>query len=89
VDDPLCLVAQLLSIYALVLFARIIVSWVTMFRPIPASLAPLVRVLYDLTEPVMSFFRRFIPPVGGLDLSPIVIFIVIRLLRGALCGGGL
>ncbi len=84
-NDPLCLVAQLLSIYGFILFARIIISWVTMFRPIPASIGPVVRVIYDITEPVMGFFRRFIPPVGGLDLSPIVIFIVLRFIQNALC----
>ena len=88
-NDPLCFVADLLSIYALVLFVRIILSWVTMFRPVPPSLGPLVKVIYDVTEPVMGFFRRFIPPIGGMDLSPIVIFILIRVARGALCGAGL
>jgi YggT family protein len=86
VNQALCLVAQVLSIYAFILLARIIISWVTMFGSrIPPALDPVVRVVYDLTEPVMAFFRRFIPPVGGLDLSPIVIFIIIRLAQGALC----
>ena len=83
--DPLCFVAQLLSIYAFILFIRIIISWVTMFRPIPPSLGPVVRIIYDITEPVMGFFRRFIPPVGGLDLSPLVLFILIRIAANALC----
>jgi YggT family protein len=42
-------------------------------------------VVYDLTEPVMGFFRRFIPPVGGLDLSPIFIFVILGFIRGGLC----
>lgn len=86
VSDPLCLVARLLTIYTFILFARIILSWVTMFGSrIPPALDPVVGVIYKVTEPVMAFFRRFIPPVGGLDLSPIVIFIMIRFAQGALC----
>lgn len=83
--DPGCFVAQLLSLYSIVLIVRIIISWVTMFRPAPQSLAPLFRVVYDLTEPVLGYVRRFIPPVGGLDLSPIVVFLLIGLIQQAIC----
>jgi YggT family protein len=41
--------------------------------------------VYDLTEPVMGLFRRYIPPIGGLDLSPIFIFIGIEVIRSILC----
>ena len=75
-----------LDVYWVVLFARIILSWVTMFWSPPAGLSPAVRVVYDLTEPVMGLFRRFIPPIGGLDISPIFIFIILQLLIGQLCG---
>lgn len=81
--DLNCLISQLLSIYGLILFVRIILSWTTQFWSPPQALTPLIRVIYELTEPVMAFFRRFIPPIGGLDLSPIVIFIILRLVMGA------
>lgn len=69
-----------LQVYSYVLIARIVLSWVTMFwNPSPA-LTPIIRVIYELTEPVMSFFRRYIPPVGGFDFSPLVIFLVINIL---------
>ena len=55
-----------------------------MFWSPPSSLTPLVRVIYDLTEPIMGFFRRFIPPIGGFDLSPIVIFILLSFVRSGL-----
>jgi len=80
-----CFIAQLLRIYSFVLFARIIVSWVTMFTSPSPALAPIIRIIYDLTEPVMGFFRRFIPPMGGLDLSPIFIFIIINLISSQIC----
>ncbi len=71
--------------YWLILLGRIILSWVTLFWSPPPGLSPLIRVIYDLTEPVLSLFRRYVPPMGGLDLSPIFIFIIIGLLRGFLC----
>lgn len=71
--------------YYIVLFIRIILSWATMFRwEPPDALRPLIKIVYDLTEPVMGFFRRYIPPVGGLDLSPIFIFIILGVVQRAL-----
>ena len=81
------LVCDALTAYWVILLVRIILSWTTMFWSPPSSLAPAIRVVYDLTEPVMAFFRRFIPPIGGLDLSPIFIFIILQLIRSAICPG--
>ena len=71
-----------LSVYTVILFARIILSWVLMAWSPPPGLTPLIRVIYDLTEPILGFFRRYIPPVGGLDLSPLVIFLILAVVRG-------
>ncbi len=75
-----------LYLYGIVLFIRIILSWVTMFWSPPPALNPAIRVVYDVTEPVMRLFRRYIPPVGGFDISPIFIFLMLQLAAGALCG---
>ena len=77
----LSLVCSALTVYYLILFIRIILSWTTMMWSPPSYLTPLVRVVYDLTEPVMGLFRRFIPPVGGFDLSPIFIFIALQIIQ--------
>lgn len=69
-----------LLVYSYVLIARILLSWVTMFWTPSPALTPIIRVIYELTEPIMAFFRRYIPPVGGFDLSPLLIFFVIRIL---------
>ena len=74
-----------LTVYYVVLFLRIILSWTTMFWSPPPSLSPAVRVIYDLTEPVMGIFRRAIPPIGGLDLSPLFIFLILGFLQRGLC----
>ena len=79
-----CLIADALRIYVFILFIRIILSWVTMAWSPPASLSPLIRVVYDVTEPVLGFFRGFIPPVGGFDLSPIVVFLLADVVLGQL-----
>ena len=84
------IVCAALSVYYVILFMRIILSWTTMFWSPPHWLSPAVRVVFDLTEPVMSLFRRYIPPVGGLDLSPLFIFIILGFIqRGMGCGGGI
>ena len=74
------LIILALQIYMFILFARILLSYATMFWTPPSSITPIVRFIYELTEPVLSFLRRYIPPVGGLDLSPLVVFIAINYL---------
>jgi YggT family protein len=80
-----CFISQLLSIYTLILFVRIILSFITQFRGPPSGMGPVMKVIYDLTEPVLSIARRYIPPFGMLDLSPLVVFILIRILQSFIC----
>jgi YggT family protein len=76
-----------LQLYFFVLLARIIFSWIEAFSRNPSEgLRPVMRVVYDLTEPVMGPVRRVIPPIGGLDISPIFIFIALGVIRSSLCG---
>ena len=75
-----------LQVYFVILFMRIILSWTTMFWSPPPWLSPAVRVIFDLTEPVLRIFRRYVPAIGGLDLSVLVVFLILRLVQGALCG---
>lgn len=78
------IVCLAIYIYYIVLILRILLSWATMFWSPPPAMDPVVRVIYDLTEPVMGLFRRYIPPVGGLDLSPLILFIILRAIQEAL-----
>ena len=73
-----------ISAYYIVLILRILLSWATMVWSPPPSFDPVVRVIYDLTEPAMGLFRRYIPPMGGFDLSPIFIFLILALVQSAL-----
>ncbi len=69
------LMIQLLDLYALVLIIRVILSWVN-----PNPYNPVVSFLYRITEPVLDPVRRIIPPLGGLDLSPLVVLAAIWIL---------
>ena len=82
-----CLLYYAVSVYIVIMFIRVILSWATMVWSPPHSLAPAIRVLYDLTEPVLSLFRRYIPPMGMLDISAIVVFIILGVLQRALAAG--
>ena len=76
-----------LQLYGWILFARIILSWVTSmgsWTP-PTALQPILGFIYDITDPVMSFVRRFIPPLGPIDISPLFIFLALTIITGALC----
>ena len=55
------------------ILARIIISWLPISRE-----SRLVQILYEVTEPILGPLRRVIPPVAGLDLTPLVGLIVIQ-----------
>ncbi len=81
------LLCRLLQAYLIIMFARIILSW---FPINPGSgMATVYGFLYSVTEPVLGPIRRVIPPIGaggmGLDLSPLVVFFAITILRNAIC----
>jgi YggT family protein len=69
----------LVNIYFFALLAMIIISWVA-----PTSRHPALLLLWQVTEPVMAPVRRILPPMGGLDFSPILVFILINVLQIAL-----
>lgn len=75
------IIGLILKIYLYGLLAVIILSWVA-----PHSTHPAVMLVRQLLEPVSEPFRRIIPAIGGLDLSPIFIFLVINVLQIFLYG---
>lgn len=66
----------LLLIYTFVIIASVVLTWVN-----PDPLNPLVRILRNMTEPVMDRIRPHVPLVGGLDLTPIVMVALIAFVR--------
>jgi uncharacterized protein YggT (Ycf19 family) len=67
-------------VYILLIFAYIIMSWVRL--PYSPTLSRIQRFLYDVCDPYLRLFRRVLPPLGPLDLSPIVgIFVLVIVQR--------
>jgi len=69
------LVATLLMTYLILIIASVILSWVS-----ARIQHPVVPLVYKLTEPVLAPFRKIIPPIAGIDLSPLFALIAIRFL---------
>jgi uncharacterized protein YggT (Ycf19 family) len=63
-------VSVFVGVYILLIFAYIITSWIRL--PYSPTLNRVQRFLYDVCEPYLRLFRRFLPTLGPLDLSPIV-----------------
>ncbi len=73
-----------LNIYLFLLIVRILLSWF----PTIDWLNPPFSILSQLTDPYLNIFRSIIPPLGGIDLSPILGFLLIQLLISLLSAGG-
>jgi YggT family protein len=69
----------LVNIYFFALLAMIILSWVA-----PGSNHPAIYLLHQITEPVMAPVRKALPAMGGMDFSPILVFILINVIQIAL-----
>lgn len=69
-------VALVVQFYFFALLAMIILSWVAQ-----GSRHPAIGLLYQVTEPVMAPFRKLLPPMGGIDFSPILVFVLINVIQ--------
>jgi YggT family protein len=72
-----------LSVYNLIITARILLSWFPQAQGV-AALAP----LYQITDPFLNLFRGVIPPIMGLDLSPLAAFFLLNVLTNATAAVG-
>lgn len=73
-----------LDIYMWIIIASVVVSWLIAFEVVNTrspQAANLVRLLNKATEPVYKPLRKFIPPIGGIDITPIVVIFGIYLLQ--------
>ena len=75
-------VGVFLLVYILLLFAYILSSWIRL--PYNPWLNRIQRFLYDVCDPSLRIFRRYVPPIGPLDLSPMVAILVLGFGRGIL-----
>ena len=82
--DPVALIVvslyKFLEIYSYLLIARILLSW---FQTAEWA-NNLISFLSPVTDPYLNIFRSIIPPLGGLDLSPILAFLALSFIQRAL-----
>ena len=74
------LISTVIQIYIYVLVASAILSWLIAFNVVNMrnqAVATIVDVLYRLTEPVLGPIRRILPNLGGLDISPVVVILLL------------
>jgi YggT family protein len=78
------LLYMVLEIYTFIIIGSVIVSWLIAFNVIsmqhPAA-RNLVRFLARVTDPIMTPIRRFIPPIGGIDITPIIAIFALMALQ--------
>ena len=77
-------ISMILTLVWWVFLIMIIMSWLISFNVINTRnqfVAGVWRVVNAITEPILRPIRRIIPPMGGLDLSPIVVFVIIFFLQ--------
>lgn len=78
-------------IYDIVSLAFDVMMWLIVIRCILSFIRhnpyqPIIRFIYDITEPIMGPFRRLLPGAGGIDFSPIIVWMVLMLLRNLVLG---
>ncbi len=88
-SDVASYVDALFTVYIVLIFARILVSWIP--RPPAGGVGgSVIEFLRQTTDPYLNLFRRFLPPVGGggmaLDLSPIIGVVVLFILQAVVTG---
>jgi len=66
----------LLNIFLIAILVQVVMSWVS-----PNTYNPATVLLHRLTEPVLAPARRIIPPISGIDLSPLVVLVVFQLIK--------
>ncbi len=79
----------LITVYTLLILAYIVINLIFAFGARPGYyrwLDAVLTFLRDVAEPYLRIFRRFIPPLGPLDLSPIVAILVLRIVGSILVG---
>ena len=74
------LVLQILKLYSYVVIANVVVSWLIAFNVLNTQnrfVYSLLELTYRLTDPILNKIRRFIPNLGSLDISPVILLLLI------------
>ena len=74
------LVLQILKLYSYVVIANVVVSWLIAFKILNTQnrfIYSILELSYRLTDPILNKIRRFLPNLGSLDISPIILLLLI------------
>ena len=74
------LVLQILKLYSYIVIANVIVSWLIAFNVLNTQnrfVYAILELSYKLTEPLLNKIRRFLPNLGSLDISPVILLLLI------------
>ncbi len=72
---------NIIDLYSLVVLVAVILSWVQLPHDNPVS-----QFVNSMTDPVLGPIRRALPPMGGLDFSPMILLVGLQMLKGFLIG---
>jgi YggT family protein len=78
-------VSALFLVYLILIFARIVLSFVPRI-PYNPTLRAVIGFIHEVTDPYLNVFRRVIPPIGPLDISPILAILVLGIAQGLIVG---
>ena len=74
------LVLQILKLYSYVVIGNVVISWLIAFNVLNTQnrfVYSLLELTYKLTDPILNKIRRFIPNLGSLDISPVILLLLI------------
>ena len=74
------LILQILKLYSYVVMANVVVSWLVAFNILNTQnrfVYSILELSYKLTDPILNKIRRFLPNLGSLDISPIILLLLI------------
>ena len=83
------LIDQITNLYIYTLLAYIVIGWLIAFKilnPWQPAVRMINTVLARLHEPILMHIRRFLPDLGGIDISPIVVLFAVQFIRNLLIG---
>ena len=86
-NSLLGLIIQIINLYQFILLIYIIVTWLVSFNIINTSnrlVYSIVDVLYRLCEPSLRYVRRFLPNLGQIDISPVIIYLLLWFIKSLL-----
>ena len=80
-NDVADYVSAVFFVYLVLIIVNIALSWIQQFRPIPYNLTlrAVTGFVTETTNPYLAVFRRFIPPLGMFDLSPILAILLLSI----------